>query len=125
MALKALTERLKEMKIYLENVISKKYRYNPSIINNYQDIFNLLPNLKIDEIVRSFSLKTNDYMHLIYVSSLIKSVISLHNLINNKIQTKESEVQNQKKEKEREEEIKKRKEEESRKKVEEALKKNE
>lgn len=92
MALKALTERLIEMKLYLENVITKKYRYNPSIINNYQDIFNLLPNLKIDEIVKSFSLKTNDYMHLIYVSSLIKSVISLHNLINNKISTKETEV---------------------------------
>ena len=51
MALKALTEKLREMRVYLENVISKKYRYNPSIIHNYQDIFNLLPNLKIDEVV--------------------------------------------------------------------------
>ena len=75
--------------------------------------------------VRSMSVKTNDHMHVLYVCSLVRSVISLHNLINNKVQTKEIEVENLKKEKEREEEIKKRKEEEARKKVEEALKKNE
>lgn len=62
-------------------------------------------------------------MNVIYVSSLIRSVISLHNLINNKIQGKEIETQNLKIEKEREDELRKKKEEESRKKVEEALKK--
>jgi len=35
MALKALTEKLREMKGYLENVIAGKFRYNPTIINNY------------------------------------------------------------------------------------------
>jgi len=35
MALKALTDKLKEMRLYLENVISKKYRYNPAIIHNF------------------------------------------------------------------------------------------
>lgn len=64
-------------------------------------------------------------MHIIYVSSLIRSVVSLHNLINNKITTKEIELDNQKKDDERQEELKKRREEESRKKVEEALKKTE
>jgi len=75
--------------------------------------------------VRSFSVKTNDYMHVIYVSTLIRSVISLHNLINNKIQTKEIEAEYSKKEKEREEEQRKKKEDEANKKVEEALKKAE
>lgn len=63
-------------------------------------------------------------MHMIYVSSLLRSVISLHNLINNKIHQKEVEVENQKKDKEREEELRKKKEEEAKKKVEEALKKS-
>ena len=84
----------------------------------------MLPNLKVEETVKSFSVKTNDYMHLMYVSNLIRSVIALHNLINNKIQTKEIEAENAKKDKEREEELRKKKEEESKKKVEEALKKN-
>lgn len=75
----------------------------------------------MDSVVKNFSVKTNDYMHVMYVSNMIRSVISLHNLINNKIQTKEIEVENTRKE----EEFRKRKEEESRKKVEEALKKAE
>ena len=60
-------------------------------------------------------------MHVVYVSTLIRAVISLHNLINNKINTKEIETENAKKE----EEFRKKKEEESRKKVEDALKKAE
>ena len=48
--------------------------------------------------IKSFSVKSNDYMYLIYVCSLIKSVISLHSLINNKIQNKELQEENRKKE---------------------------
>ena len=46
-------------------------------------------------------------MYILYVSSMIKSVISLHSLINNKIHNKELEEENLKKEKEMEEEKKK------------------
>lgn len=35
-----------------------------------------------------FAVKTNDQMLVIYLSSLIRSVIALHNLINNKVNTK-------------------------------------
>lgn len=94
------------------------------MVNKFQNIFNLLPNLKLEETVKNFSVKTNDYMHTVYVCSLIRSVISLHNLINNKINTKDSELEAAKKEKEREEELQKKKEEEATKKVEEALNKN-
>lgn len=123
--LKVLASKLGEMKDYLEKVISGQYRYNQNIINNYQDIFNLLPNLKVEEMVRNFSVKSNDYMYVIYVSSLIRSILSLHDLVNNKIQMKEIETENARKEKEREEELAKKKEEEAKKKVEAALKKNE
>lgn len=68
----------------------------------------MLPNLQIDEMIKSFSVKTNDYMYILYVSSLIKSVISLHSLINNKIHNKELEEEITKKEKEAEEEKKRR-----------------
>lgn len=56
--------------------------------------------------INSFSVKSNDYMYVLYVSSLIKSVISLHSLINNKIHNKEMEIENSQKEKEAEEEKK-------------------
>ena len=57
--------------------------------------------------IKSFSVKSNDYMYVLYVCSMIKSVISLHNLINNKISNKETEIENAQKEKEAEAEKKK------------------
>ncbi|PAL60640.1 hypothetical protein CEJ83_21385, partial [Acinetobacter baumannii] len=56
-----------------------------------QDVFNLLPNLNVAELIKAFSVKTNDMMLVIYLSSRIRSVIALHNLINNKIVNKEHE----------------------------------
>ena len=61
--------------------------------------------------MKSFSVKSNDYMYVLYVCSMIKSVVSLHNLINNKIANKELEEENTQKEKEAEEERKKKEEE--------------
>lgn len=83
---------------------------------------NLLPNLKVEEMVRSFSVKSNDYMYVIYVSALIRSILSLHDLINNKIQAKEQEQENARKEQEKEEAAKKAKEEAEKKKLDDALK---
>jgi 26S proteasome regulatory subunit N8 len=116
--LTVLAGKLKEMRVYLEKVVEGKLAYNQQIINNYQDIFNLLPNLRVEEMVRSFSVKSNDYMYVIYVSGLIRSILSLHDLINNKINAKEVEADRAKREKEEEAE-KKKKEEELRKKVDE------
>ena len=49
-----------------------------------QDIFNLLPNLNLEALVKAFVVKTND-MHLaIYVASLIRAVLALHTLVANK-----------------------------------------
>ena len=120
--LKVLASKLAEMRAYLQKVISGEYRYNQSIVNNFQDIFNLLPNLKVEEMVRSFSVKSNDYMYVIYVSALIRSILSLHDLINNKIQAKEQEEENAKAEQAKEQEAKKAKEAEEKKKLDQALK---
>ena len=117
-----LAGKLREMQDYLQKVISGEYRRNQAIIDNYQDIMNLLPNLKVEEMVRSFSVKSNDYMYVIYVSALIRSILSLHDLINNKISAKEQEQENMRKEHEKEEEAKKAAEEAEKKKLDDALK---
>lgn len=64
----------------------------------------MLPNLKVQEMVQSFSVKSNDYMYVIYVSTMIRSILSLHDLINNKIHMKEMEDESIKKEKEKDDE---------------------
>jgi len=93
LALQSLTNHIGEMEEYLSRVINKKLPINHQIINQLQDIFNLMPNLTVESMVKSFSVKTNDMMLVIYLSSMIRSVIALHNLINNKIQNKEIETQ--------------------------------
>lgn len=51
LGLKVLARKLKEMREYMQEVVDGKLRYNQAIINNFQDIFNLLPNLKVQEMV--------------------------------------------------------------------------
>ncbi len=62
----------------------------PMLIFSKQDVFNLLPNLRMEELSRAFSVKTNDSMLIIYVSALIRSVLALHGLIENKEQRAEA-----------------------------------
>ncbi|GFP82198.1 26S proteasome non-ATPase regulatory subunit 7 homolog a, partial [Phtheirospermum japonicum] len=90
-ALKGLDARLKEIRSYLDLVIEGKLPLNHEILYHLQDVFNLLPNLNVTELVKAFAVKTNDMMLVIYLSSLIRSVIALHNLINNKMLNKEHE----------------------------------
>ncbi|CAJ1901613.1 unnamed protein product [Cylindrotheca closterium] len=83
--LATLTEKLVECKDYLESCVRGECKVNPDIVSNLQTILNLLPNLNTDEMVRSMMIKTNDMHMAIYLSSLIRSVIALHDLINNRI----------------------------------------
>jgi len=57
-------------------------------------------------------------MYVMYVSGLIRSILSLHDLINNKINAKEIELETLKREKEEEAEKKKKEEEAAKKKAE-------
>lgn len=90
-SLKALQARLEEIHDYLAKVLSGELPLNHKILNNLQNIFNLLPNLNVPELVRAFHIKNNDQMMVIYVSSLARSIIAFHNLINNKIENQDAE----------------------------------
>ena len=83
--LSTLTEKLVEMKDYLTAVSEGKMKANPEIIANMQAIVNLLPNLNVEELVRSMLVKNNDMYMVIYLSALIRCVIALHDLVVNKI----------------------------------------
>lgn len=69
--LKALVSKIDEMRLYVEDALKGDLPMNSDIIHNIQEIFNLLPNLGYDEIIKSFNVKTNDFMHMTYVCSLI------------------------------------------------------
>lgn len=84
--LATLTEKLVECKDYLEACVRGEQKVNPEIVANLQTILNLLPNLNTEEMVRSLLIKTNDMQLAVYLAALIRSVIALHDLINNRIQ---------------------------------------
>jgi len=91
LSMKSLISHLQEMHAYLENVVSGRVPINHQILCNLQDIFNLAPNMNVEYLQKSFAVKTNDSMLVLYLSSLIRSVVALHSLINNKIENRELE----------------------------------
>ena len=72
-------------------VVDGKLPMNHQIVYHLQDIFNLVPDLMCESFVKSMNVNTNDQMLIMYAGSLIRSIIALHNLINNKITNKEAE----------------------------------
>nr|XP_020725854.1 26S proteasome non-ATPase regulatory subunit 7 [Odocoileus virginianus texanus] len=89
--LKGLNSKLLDIRGYLEKVATGKLPINHQIIYQLQDVFNLLPDVSLQEFVKAFYLKTNDQMVVVYLASLIRSVVALHNLINNKIANRDAE----------------------------------
>lgn len=101
-SLKGLFQHLQDVHTYLGQVIDGKLPHNHTIMYQLQDIFNLLPNLNIEELIQSITINTNDQMVVIYLASLVRAVIALHNLISNKLQNKDLEKEKETKKKEEE-----------------------
>jgi 26S proteasome regulatory subunit N8 len=90
-SLKGLKNRLSEIERYVDNVVTGILPVNHEIIYNIQDMFNFMPDL-ISELRRSFNVNTNDNSTVIYVSSLVRAILSIHDLINNKLANKQIEL---------------------------------
>lgn len=99
MGLKGLFSQLQEIHSYLDKVSTGQLPINHQIIYHLQDIFNLLPDVNLQSFVKAVYVKTNDQMLVVYLAALIRSIIALHNLINNKVQNRDAE-KNEGKEKE-------------------------
>ena len=79
-------------------------------------MLNLLPDLSDSLITQSFASSTNDQMLVVYLSSLLRAVIALHALVDNKATIGKAELEegeNTEKEKTKEKEKEKEKEEKS------------
>lgn len=102
-SLQGLHLRLRDIQRYLQEVLDGNLPVNHAILGNLQDVFNLLPNLstpksgagdvdgkKADsELSYAMSVKTNDQLMAIYLSSLIRAITAFHDLIENKIQNRQ------------------------------------
>lgn len=97
-SLQGLQKKLREIIGYLGKVSSGALPINNDILGKLQDIFNLLPNLSgldegldgvVNPLASAFTVKTNDELMMTYVSSLVRSIIAFHDLIENKIANRE------------------------------------
>lgn len=105
-SLQGLHLRLRDIGAYLQKVLDGDLPVNHAILGNLQDVFNLLPNLTTpltkptingsdkspvqnSELARSMSVKTNDQLMTIYLSSLVRAITAFHDLIENKIQNRQ------------------------------------
>ena len=110
-SLRGLQSRLTDIRNYLQDVARGKMPVNHQIIYNLQDALNLLPDLNDSAITQSFSSTTNDELLVVYLSSLMRAVIALHALVDNKAsigraELEESEEKKEKKEGEKEKDAK-------------------
>lgn len=91
LGLKGLHAQLKEIRDYLVQVGQGKLPINHQIVYQLQDIFNLLPDLNQDNFTNALYVKTNDQMLVVYLAAMVRSIVALHNLINNKLTNKDAE----------------------------------
>jgi len=91
MGLRGLHSQLDEIYAYLEQVCDDKLPINHQIIYLLEDIFNLVPDVTLQSFVQAVFIKTNDQQLVLYVAALVRSILALHNLINNKVQNRDAE----------------------------------
>ncbi|VDN30710.1 unnamed protein product [Dibothriocephalus latus] len=86
-----MMHQLSEIRTYLELVATKRIPVNHAVIYCLQDIFNLLPDLRLHDTVRALNMTSNDQMLVVYVACIMRAILALHDLINNKLANRESE----------------------------------
>ena len=85
-SLRGLHSRLVDIRDYLAAVVRGELPVNHEIMYELQNVFNYLPDLDREETVRSFRVANNDRLLVVYLSSLIRSVIALHALVDNRLE---------------------------------------
>lgn len=101
-SLQGLHKHLRDIASYLQKVLNNELPVNHIVLGKLQDVFNLLPNLATpsssddsassNTLNKAFTVKTNDELMVVYLSSLVRAIIAFHNLIENKMENRENAV---------------------------------
>ncbi|VDM51413.1 unnamed protein product [Toxocara canis] len=104
MGLRGLHGQLLEIQSYLKEVADGKLPINHAVIyyiqyphivysvriiydevDIFEEVLNLLPDVTSPQFVEAHNVQTNDELMCVYMGSLVRTVIALHNLIDNKV----------------------------------------
>lgn len=90
-SIKAITKGLHQLKKrlsmiyeYLENILSNRIPPNTQILDQIQMALALYPSIFDGEFKQAFHGQINDLLFMIYVISLLRSTLALHDLIDNR-----------------------------------------
>lgn len=83
-SLRGLQSRLVEIRDYLLGVSRGELPINHPTVYFLQDALNLLPDLDDPDLTKAFTTNTNDQLLVVYLSSLVRAVIALERLVENK-----------------------------------------
>lgn len=95
--LRGLAATLQELSNYLTAVLAGKLPVNNDILYHVQTILAMLPNVHLESVTSSLFEATNDQHLVLYVASLTRSVLALHDLVANKLKYKDEEEVGEKK----------------------------
>jgi len=82
-SIRGLLQKLEQIHAYLTKVVNGKIPANHQVMYHLQDVLSLVPDLI--PLTKSFHIETHDQLLPVYLSSLVRSIIALHCLINNKL----------------------------------------
>ena len=88
-SLLALERKITTIGKYLEDVISGKRKQDAQILLTLHEIVSRLPKVMSEEFKKVLSENLNDNYLTLYTSSLVKGVINIHSLLNNRIKNME------------------------------------
>ncbi|MES1909005.1 MAG: hypothetical protein MHM6MM_001825 [Cercozoa sp. M6MM] len=90
-SLKTLHEKLDTIRKYVENVMEGKMPVNHKIMYELQNIVNMSPNLNVDKLQKAMTHEGNDQMLVVYLTSMVRAVLALDNLVSNQLDNKAKE----------------------------------
>ncbi|EFO27109.1 26S proteasome non-ATPase regulatory subunit 7 [Loa loa] len=96
MGLRGLHGQLLDLQCYLHEVAEGKLPINHAVIYYIQEVLNLLPDVTSPQFVEAHNVQTNDQLMCVYIGSLVRTVIALHNLIDNKLSLQKNEKDKEK-----------------------------
>uniref|UniRef100_A0A183CPL2 MPN domain-containing protein n=1 Tax=Globodera pallida TaxID=36090 RepID=A0A183CPL2_GLOPA len=83
--IRGLENHLAGITSYLHRVASRELPINHAIIFLIQEMLNLLPEVLAPDFVDAHNVQTNDHLMSVYIGTMVRTVIALHNLIDNKL----------------------------------------
>jgi 26S proteasome regulatory subunit N8 len=90
-SIQGLHSHLDQIHEYLGLVMEGKLKPNHQISYLLQDVFNLIPDMEAPQFVGAVTVKTSDQLLVMYLGSLVRATIALHNLIDNQLENQKAE----------------------------------